>query len=693
MEIRQHMVQAKIDSAGDASDAGRGSGRFRLGMGCFGPYAPVAYLYLIGLLLLSLSRIALVLWQSERVFAAGVWTDILIQGVRVDVIQLGLLAVPLLLVLPLLGNRVGWRAWRMFSFLWVVAAIVLLAFLEVATPGFILEYDTRPDRLFIEYLKYPDEVATMLWTGFRWHVVAGVLLTVAVAALVVRAMRPWLAQPPVWSVVRVLLVWPLVVVLVALGVRSSLDHRPANPAMFAITSDGLVNALILNSTWSVAHAIYGLKNENRSSEIYGRLTNAEIMQEVETVRATHAVLRETAGSQALPTLTHQAPVQGEARRLNLVIILEESLGATFVESLGGVGVTPELEKLKHQGWWFERLFATGTRSVRGIEAVLSGFPPTPAQSVVKLSLAQKGFFTLASLLGTQGYFSEFIYGGESHFDNMRGFFLGNGFDSVIDQNDYKDPVFQGNWGVSDEDLFDMTHARLEARHAAGQPSFTFVFTSSNHSPFEFPDGRIELHDPDKATENNAVKYADYALGRFFERARNSAYWQDTVFLIVADHDIRVRGDSLVPVERFHIPGLILGAGIEARRIGTVASQIDLAPTLLSLIGVEVDHPMIGRDLTREPDGLPGRAMMQYQDHYAWMEGDEVVVLRPEKAPTHARYDFERKRLETAEAPVAEAGIEQRALAHVLLPAWLYREQRYRLPDLPQRITALPADVR
>jgi phosphoglycerol transferase MdoB-like AlkP superfamily enzyme len=386
------------------------------------------------------------------------------------------------------------------------------------------------------------------------------------------------------------------------------------------------------------------------------------------------------GSPDVPTLTEQIATHRRKRSLNLVIILEESLGATFVESLGGVPVTPELEKLKSQGWWFEQLYATGTRSVRGIEAVISGYAPTPAQAVVKLSLAQKNFFTLASLLGQRGYSTEFIYGGESHFDNMRGFFMGNGFKSVVDQNDFHAPLFKASWGVSDEDLLNKAHEQLSAHHASGKPFFTLVFSSSNHSPFEFPDGRISLYDKEKGTENNAVKYADYAVGQFFEKARASKYWQDTIFLIVADHDIRVRGGSLVPIKNFHIPGLILGADIEPRRIKTVASQIDLPTTLLSLMGVNAKHPMIGRDLSAEPEGLPGRAMMQFEQHYAWMEGNQVVVLRPDKAPAHALYNVKRKELEVAEAPSDAKEKEQRALAHVMLPAWLYREQRYRLPE-------------
>jgi len=654
--------------------------RFWGSLALFGPYAPLVGLFLIGLPILFLSRIGLMLWQSNRVAATGMWANMLVQGVRADIILLGLIVILPLLIAPLFMVFNAWSQWKYFIFVWVILAITLIVFMEAATPGFITEYDTRPNRLFVEYLKYPSEVIPMLWGGFRIHVFVGLGALALTLWVMVKFMRPWLDQvnqlPSLWF----WLAWPFVVLAVVFAVRSTTGHRPANPALFALTNDSMVNTLVLSSTYSVFYAIYDLKHESNSSEIYGKMTPEAIMLQLQATRKILQDKRPLLGSSEIPTLVEQTATHQRARSLNLVIILEESLGATFVESLGGVPVTPELEKLKSQGWWFEQLYATGTRSVRGIEAVVSGYAPTPAQAVVKLSLAQKNFFTLASLLDQRGYSTEFIYGGESHFDNMRGFFMGNGFKSVIDENDFASPLFKASWGVSDEDLLNRTHEQLSAHHASGKPFFTLVFSSSNHSPFEFPDGRITLYDKEKATENNAVKYADYAVGQFFEKARASKYWKDTIFLIVADHDIRVRGGSLVPIKNFHIPGLILGADIGQRSIKTVASQIDLPTTLLSLMGINAKHPMIGRDLSAEPEGLPGRAMMQFEQHYAWMEGNQVVVLRPDKAPAHGIYDMKRKELAVAEPPNDAKEQEQRALAHVMLPAWLYNEQRYRLPE-------------
>lgn len=646
-----------------------------------GAYAPLIAMFIIGLPILSLSRIGLILWQADRVNATHLLQIILVQGVRVDLILLSLLTIIPLLLSPIFALFRAWKQWRYFSFIWMIIAITFIIFLESATPGFIAEYDTRPNRLLIDYLTYPQEIISMLWNGFRVHVLTSIIATSTTIWLMVKVAKPWVKQQGTIRPRHFWVALPFVLLLTILTIRSTLGHRPANPALFAITNDSMVNTLILNSPYSVLYAIYNLKHEQGSSKIYGDMSEEEMFDAINSTRAILQDQRPLLDNPTLPTLTLQKPSRAREKPLNIVIILEESLGATFVKSLGGIAATPELEKLTNEGWWFEQLYATGTRSVRGIEAVVAGFAPTPARSVVKLSLAQKNFVTLASLLGDQGYLTEFIYGGESHFDNMRGFFMGNGFQQVIDQKDYVKPSFVGSWGVSDEDLLNRTHAQLTQHHATGKPFFTLAFTSSNHAPFEYPNNRIQQLDSEKATEKNAVKYADYALGKFFKKAKASAYYKDTLFLVVADHDIRVRGADLVPVTHFHIPGLILGADITPKKIKTVASQIDLPTTLLSLAGVTATTPMTGRDLSREADDMPGRAMMQYNQNYAWMEGQALVVLRPDQPATFAHYDKQQKKVTVVAAPYDANEKEKRALAHALLPSWLYRNERYQKPNL------------
>jgi len=636
-----------------------------------GPYAALLQMVLLGLALLSLSRLGLVAWQWQRVQATGIAATVFLQGVRADLILLGYFAAVPLLCAPLLAHRRTAGLWRGASVAWATIALVFIVFMELSSPQFIMQYDVRPNRLFVEYLGYPREVFATLWNGFRIALILGVGLTIVLGAAIFTVLRRAACAMDSWPARRLLLLWPVLCLLVFMGVRSTTGHRPANPALFALTADSLVNSLIINSGWSVLDAIGAMRRESQSSEIYGAMPRQQV---VDMVRAAPWLRGARFDHPELPTLHFQGAAVARARPLNLVIVLEESLGATFVESLGGVAVTPELEKLKIEGWWFEQLYATGTRSVRGIEAVVAGFAPTPARSVVKLSLAQRNFYTLAAGLGRAGYHTEFVYGGEAHFDNMRSFFTGNGFQNVVDLPQMK-PRFVGSWGASDEDLFDTSLARLRDMHARGQPFFSLIFTSSNHEPFEYPDGKIAPHDRDKQTVNNAVKYADYALGKFIRAAKREAYWKDTVFLIVADHDNRVYGKELVPLKKFHIPGLILGADVQPKRIRPIASQIDLAPTLLSLLGVSSTHPMIGRDFARD-DSSPGRALVQFNNVFAYLEGSSATILRPGAAPLLGHYDAASGVLDPHAGTPTQAQAD-RALAHVLLPSLLYREQQYR----------------
>jgi phosphoglycerol transferase MdoB-like AlkP superfamily enzyme len=291
--------------------------------------------------------------------------------------------------------------------------------------------------------------------------------------------------------------------------------------------------------------------------------------------------------------------------------------------------------------------------------------------VVKLGKSQSNFFSLASFLKKRGYKTRFIYGGNANFDDMKHFFLGNGFDEVIEEKDFSNYTFKGSWGVCDEDLFVKTHEILDAD--GKKPSFTLVFSSSNHSPFEFPENTIELYETPTATVNNAVKYADYAIGRFFKMARASSYWDHTLFLMVADHNSRVYGEALVPIERFHIPALIIGPGVKPDVCSNLASQTDLPPTLLSLMGFQGKTPMLGRNLLNMPEGVTGRAVMQFYNNYAYWEGEHVMVLQPGKKYRQFRYNGIRLAEEDLDASLLE-----KALAHSLWASWAYNNRNYRL---------------
>lgn len=622
--------------------------------------------------LLTLSRILLVVWQWERVADVNMFVPVFVQGLRFDLVLLGMaLAVPVLLFPLLATSERLVPVWRGFLAVYLPAVLFAVLFMELSTPSFIDQFDFRPNILFVEYLNHPKEVAATLWGAYKLPLILTMVSVTAFSVYTSKQFRSIVARTRATGLLPALLVMPFLLVLCLGLIRSTTDHRPVNPSTAALSNDSLVNDLALSSAYTVLYAMYETRHEAEGGFRYANVDDREVFAEV---RASMNIAPPDFVSEELPTLHKQQSQQSQNQALNLVIIIEESLGAEFVGSLGGLDLTPNLDALARQGLWFKNLYATGTRSVRGLEAVVSGFTPTPARSVVKLGKSQRNFFTLAELLGREGYDTSFIYGGEAQFDNMRRFFTNNGFASVIDKNDYPDPVFTGSWGVSDEDLFERAHAEFSGTHE--RPFFSLVFTSTNHSPFEFPDGRIELFDDEKHTVNNAVKYADYALGRFFEKARVSDYWANTVFLVVADHNSRVYGSDLVPVDRFHVPGLILGGSVGPDEFQPVASQIDLAPTLLSLIGVSAEHPMIGHDLTRaEARQYPGRAIMQFNGIQAYMEDDHIAVLQKDMPVRQFKYR-DGHLLETDEDNRA---VVRKAIAHAAWSSLAYEKSLYRLP--------------
>ncbi|MCL4113349.1 UNVERIFIED_CONTAM: hypothetical protein GTU68_027537 [Idotea baltica] len=632
-------------------------------------FDPIVRFALATLVVLSLSRLALVALYWSRVEAVDGLYFVLLQGVRFDLIVVCALALPPILLLPFqFRSIIVSRAVRVY----LLGAFVAVIFMEAATPTFISEYDQRPNILFVEYLKYPKEVGRMLWVGYKLDIAVGLL----VVAMLGVGLSKFLPAPRARGVG---LSFPLAAVysvtalfLCIVGVRSSFGHRPANPAKVAFSQDLLVNDFALSSLYSVAYASYSARRHESKPGSYGRMKMAKVIRQVQDDLALPG---SDFISPELPTLHESKWVVPLDKPLNLVIILQESLGAEFVGALGGTPVTPYLDTLAEEGIWFDNLYATGTRSVRGIEAVTTGFTPTQARSVVKLPKSQTGFFTIAELLGRRGYDTSFIYGGEAHFDNMRQFFVGNGFQRVIEEKDFENPGFKGSWGVSDEDLFAKAHKDFgESRE---RPFFSLVFTSSNHSPFEFPEGNFELYEQPRATVNNAVKYADYAMGKFFEQAKQSSYWKNTLFLVVADHNSRVRGANLVPIEYFHIPALVLGGSVTPQTYSRMASQIDLLPTLLGLMGIDSDHPATGHDLFR-PDiaDIPGRAIMQYNATQAYMQDEQVVIMEADKSPAL----YTRTEAGLVPSQNENPALLDRALAYSIWSSTAYNDRLYRLPD-------------
>ncbi|HEY0455448.1 MAG TPA: LTA synthase family protein, partial [Verrucomicrobiae bacterium] len=323
-------------------------------------------------------------------------------------------------------------------------------------------------------------------------------------------------------------------------------------------------------------------------------------------------------------------ITGDANRpkLNVVLFLEESLGSEFWGSLGRkeATCTPVMDKLAlEEGLFFTNIYASGNRTVRGFEGVLSSFPPLPGDSIVKRDMSEN-VETIARILKRDSYNTLFVYGGRGFLDGMRSFAVDNGYDRFIEQKHFEKPTFTSAWGVCDEDIYNRTLAELRDLAAQGKPFFTTILSVSNHKPYTYPAGRIP-EDPNEKKRENAVKYSDFALGQFFKGAKREPYWTNTIFVVVADHGARVYGSLSIPIGSYEIPLVILGPAVVKQPIkyGMLGGSLDVAPTVLGLLGRPYESLFFGRDLLHgSPDRQ--RIFINHNRDIGMMAHEQMVVL-------------------------------------------------------------------
>jgi phosphoglycerol transferase MdoB-like AlkP superfamily enzyme len=630
---------------------------------------PILNFFFIGLLITTLSRLFLFFVFKQRVEQTPDFWLIFPIGLRMDIIVLSYISFLPFLLVSLLPDNLLQKIRKFFSFYFILFLFLFL-FMELSTRDFINEYDTRPNNLFVDYLIYPKEVIGTLLKSY--------LVSVIITFIVLAIGLYWsfkkggrLFYPKFTPYKKRLILFLPIAFLLFFGARSSLtSKRPINASNAVFSNDQMTNSLGLNSFYTVGFAIYSMKNEGNAAKMYGKMSETEAIDRVKKYMNVAPI---DFTDLELPLTHTQTPDSILQRPYNLVVFLQESLGAEYVGCLGGKPLTPELDKLSKEGMLFTNLYCTGTRSVRGIEAVITGFLPSPSESVVKLNNSQTGFFTLAEALKDKGYETSFIYGGMANFDNMASFFNGNGFDDIVDEEDFTGKTaFKGTWGYSDEDLANKANQYFKSK--GNKPFFSLMFSTSNHEPFEFPDGRIQLYDKQKQTVNNAMKYADFSIGKFFEMAKKETYFKNTIFIVIADHNTRTYGKNLVPVNKFHIPALIIGPNVpKGKAYDKLCSQIDIPPTLLDLIGMKLATPMPGRDLLKLPENISGRAIMQFHDINAFRVGNQVVVMQPNREPLQ----FELKNDTVLDPVKLNPELAKDALAHVTAAAFLYKERKYK----------------
>ncbi|WP_213876462.1 LTA synthase family protein [Pseudomonas sp. dw_358] len=632
----------------------------------------LAYMLLSGvaiMLLLSLLRLALLAYNREMILTtpASTFVEAFGNGLRFDLrlVAYTLIPLALALVIPrLMAMRGLWR-------FWLTVTSSLFLFLGLMEMDFYREFHQRLNGLVFQYVKEdPKTVLSMIWYGYpvvryllAWFFVTWLLSLVFKG--IDRLTRPRAVAPeatvgrPAASWYLRIGVMVLVLGVIVLAGRGTLRQGPPLRWGDAYTTDSnFANQLGLNGTLQLINAAKSQMSDERDNIWKGTLPVAEAQQTVRDMLLTpNDKLVDSDIAAVRRDFT--PPEQNTLPIKNVVVILMESFAGHSVGALGDEsGITPYFDKLAKEGLLFDHFFSNGTHTHQGMFATMGCFPNLPGfEYLMQTPEGAHKLSGLPALLSARKYNDVYVYNGDFAWDNQSGFFSNQGMTTFIGRNDFINPVFSDpTWGVSDQDMFDRGNQELIAREKAGKPFYALLQTLSNHVPYALPkDLPVERVTGHGTLDQHltAMRYADWAVGQFFEKARKEAYFKDTLFILVGDHGFgNDQQITEMDLGRFNVPMLMIAPGIQDKFGAvshTVGTQIDIVPTIMGRLGGETRNQCWGRDLLNLPEGDKGFGVIKpsgNEQTVAIISGDRILV-EPKDMPAKL-YHYELGRTPKAE---------------------------------------------
>jgi len=505
---------------------------------------------------------------------------------------------------------------RIFYFLFLFV-IVFSCFSEVV---FWDEFQTRFNFIAVDYLIYTTEVIANIIESYPIVLLISAVATIAAAIFFCTYKKIIIQkQENFFCRIKNFIIFCAVLVVAFFAVDSSKLSR--------ISPNNYVNEIASNG-------IYQLFSAYRNNQIdYDQLYASEDLGSV-IKNLRKLILAQEPQSKFLneEDISRQIeqPKKGDEKKYNVIFVVIESLSAEFLAHFGSAeNITPNLDKFADEGLLFTKLKSTGTRTIRGLEALTLSVPPTPGNSIIRRQ-KNENLFNLASPLKDRGYEAKFLYGGDGYFDNMNYFYENNGFEIVDRPKFSKDEItFTNAWGVADEDLFRKTIKEADKSYAAGKPFLNLVMTTTNHRPFTYPNGKIDIDS--KTGRNGAVKYTDYAIGKLIEEARQKPWFDNTIFVFVADHCAGSAGNTDVPLWRYQIPAIFYAPKIIKHQVfDKNVSQIDLAPTLLGMMNLSYKSKFFGTDVLNNSKTIDQHSFVSTYTDVGYFQGDKLYLLKPKK---------------------------------------------------------------
>jgi phosphoglycerol transferase MdoB-like AlkP superfamily enzyme len=546
------------------------------------------------------------LLHTTGIFGAGFVYDVVLN------LYLGLFFAVLLFTIP---NRVlNSRIFRYITYLFFFGFLCFLYFSLAAEWLFWDEFKTRFNFIAVDYLVYRREITDDIIESYPMpYILSGVFLAALATFFMVKG---FLRQSLLYreSLLR------RGVITLSIMVLSFFSYQMVGQSLRNAFANNYERELSSNGPYQFVGAFRNNTLDYKPFYAQG--------QDLQLSGLAKKSVRKDPATGGLYDISRNMHEEREERRLNVFLITVESLSAEFLSRFGQKdSITPFMDRWFKNGLFFTRFYATGTRTTRALEAITLSIPPTPGRSLVKRP-DNAHLYSLGKVFKDHGYDVAFLYGGRGYFDNMNAFFSGNGY-RVVDLYDFEDGkiTFENAWGVSDGDLFRKAVREATRAYEGGKPFFYHLMTTSNHRPYTYPEGKIDI--PSGTGRHGTVKYTDRALKEFLSLARKQKWFDDTVFVLVADHCASSNGEVGLPLNKYHIPLFIYSPKhVPAKEVYKVSSQIDIGPTLLSLLGFHYKSYFWGNDILDEH--FHERALIGNYQKVGLYENNKLVILSPGK---------------------------------------------------------------
>jgi phosphoglycerol transferase MdoB-like AlkP superfamily enzyme len=596
--------------------------------------------FIIWFLIISqIVRIIFLLWHYDEV-SLNIFTVLgtILTGLFFDIGTISFITFPAIIYYFIFPNKwIG--SWIDKIFIWFFTTLVtfVLVFTFFAEITFWDEFKTRFNFIAVDYLIYTHEVVKNIQESYPLP-----LLIIGVSAIVFLVLFLFYKKNAFKNTFSQTTTLKEKSIVLSIGLASCLFFTAFITNNHAEWSTNRYNAEISKSgIYSFFSAFRN--NQMVYNEFYTSLNKKEAFNSIRQKLTENNSTFQSNNLSVHRTISNSTNTTPSKK--NVVFILVESLSTSFMKEFGNQqNITPFLDSLAQKSVFFDNLYATGTRTVRGMEAMTLCIPPTPGQSIVKRPENQN-LFTVSNVFKAKGYNSNFFYGGDGYFDNMNAYFGGNGFTiydrgrgSVLSdkikttRNNINDNevTFENAWGICDEDIFSKMLNVADDHYKNNKLFFNFVMTTSNHRPFTYPDNTIDI--PSGTGREGAVKYTDYAIKKMFQKAKNKPWFKNTVFIIIADHCASSAGKEEIDVANYHIPAFIVNFPKEInQKVKKQCSQIDVFPTFFSMMNWTYESNFFGKNVFNS--NFEERALLGTYRKLVLMKKEKVMILSDQKKQT------------------------------------------------------------